>query len=59
MTKDRMMLLKVNDEIIDIFTSKICIIKKLYKDGSIVVYHPNGYLHRFNILEHDKISEVF
>lgn len=59
MTKEKMLLLKKGDSVIDIFTSKVCVIKKIYKDGSIVVIHPDNYLHRFSISEHNKISEVF
>lgn len=59
MTKEKMLLLKKGDMVIDVFTSKICVIKKIYKDGSIIVIHPEKYIHKFSILEHNKISEVF
>ena len=59
MTRYRMTKLKVGDLILDIQTSKICLIVEIKKDGSVVIKHPAGYLHRFNLNEHTKISEVF
>lgn len=59
MTRYRMTKLKIGDSILDIQTSKICLIVEIKKDCSIVIKHPSGYFHRFNLDEHTKISEVF